>query len=671
MADAREVKDANVAATDPEAALVKAPVKQEQLDGNDWTVPPLPDKISHRCTDPAWAVIIVLAVVGLTFPSKYALDNGNIGKFSHEFDYEGNLCGRDTCAGKPCGPYLFFCRLPDGSPDFAHPICKEICPKNNLTYSSCFDSTTNGVKLVPDYETVKYADKCLGARVGLNGPLVSPEFYAKMRAKSWTGKMIEGIDSVRTAKQTFAFSAMAVTLFAYVYLFVLKMVAAPALYVSMMLMIVVPNGVGLWGLLVIYSDGFSQTMQTQQGRNRFMFNLMFIAAGCIFGRLFCKMRKGFATAAGVLEASSACIFATPGILIEPLAMSVYQILIVCPFLTLCAGLYSTGRIVLVDADPQPYRNLEYLPFQILYLAYAHFMLLWTMFFVHCMSQYILCYIATRWYFIPVDEDGSKDHAERGWPFCDAVHNVFRFHFGSIALTSFLRVTLFIPQIVLNLVTYCPMRLPTPSDVTMSKKTKRDWFFEVLSWGRKTALMDMSITSADFFWAAPRGLAVIHDQNSAMAVLSATTLILKIACIGLSGVLGFAIGSVAIATEAYESVDSPHYLPAPLVVCIVHIVLGALLGWTFVNMYNVVGDVILFCVGLEETWWNDNDQSSCTDNDGSWTGMVAEAGRKNCGAYTGLGWLENHDKPQGLESSRRHQYAPDSLLQAIQDASDSE
>lgn len=628
-----------------------------EVDEDDASVLPLPDEVEHQCTDMLWLFLFFWAAAGVVGLSIYAYDHADPSKFTNEFDFLGRMCGRDICEnGNTCGDFLFYCKGQDGSVDYDHPICVSECPSSNLTYSTCFNKMTGGVQPLPDYRTTQFSTKCLGTQKG-HDHRIQARFEPVKDARSFAGRLLEIAGSIERARWSFLLTIIVVTLAGFAYLYFLKVFAVSVIYFSMMLIIVVPTVAGFWELWNVQSTGFVATMQTLEGRDRLRFSLGMLAIGLGVGYAYATMEKGINTAAGVIDASCQCIFDLPSVLLQPFVVLTLKVLAGAYFIAVCGGLASTGTMVVVVDSLGQHRDVEYSSGQICSMIFLTFMMIWLFMLLHNFSQYTLTYITQRWYFTPYVDDEKFVTGNSCLLLFDATFNCCRYHFGSIALASFLKTVLAVPALILGLRTYFPCCSTNDEDEVGNEGEPKQYsrMYTFTSFLRKSAFMDMSITSANYRTAAPRGLDVLDNLDSALTVLDGTQLVFKLAGMGCMSCIGAILGAILMSQDHYTDPQSASYVPAPVIVTLCHAAIGAVQGLTFMNVFDVVGDTILYCVALEESRY----AASCSKQDA--TG--APRNRSYC-----FGWLTAR-QTQDAESQAPPpvQYAPHGLLEALQES----
>lgn len=630
--------------------------KEQQEYDSEEGLPQLPGKSPHYCTDVACGIFFLLAWAGLIPIALYAWQNAHFSKFARGFDYQRRLCGRDDCApGVTCGEFLFYCRLPNGQVDFYHPVCKDECPNSSLTYTSCVNGTTATEILLPDYPSLQYNSKCLGFKQNGEEKDVTPEFAPHMEGVAWTGQAFDILGSIADARYTFIATLLSCTAFGYVYLLFLKLFSTLVLYTSVMLMIVLPFAAAAWDTWNVYSEGLGAVIESLDGKERLAIIVCLFVVGGVFAKVYCAMKEGFETAAACLEAACECIWDMPSLLLQPVVQLIANFGAVVASVFLCLSLVTAGRIVLVEGVEGQYRTIQFAPEQIAYLSYATFICFWILMCGHCQAQYVLAYLAQRWYFTPYQGDSKQ--VEGSFLFCEACYNCNRFHFGSCCLGSFLRVVGFVPWMLLGVTKFLPECCGTNAE-NESLATGYSAFYKFQALLRKSTWMQISATSHDYFTAAPIGMDVLDDLDSALAILDGAIFVFKSAGVGMQMAIAFVLSRWQVSQPTYTDPHSSQFLPNPNAVVVAHMAMAGITAFWFLNVFDMPSDTILYCVALEEKRWKVKAE------------RYSQAGvsvTRDCWAYSGIGWLmgygnqeDHHDIDTGV------QYAPDSLLKILVD-----
>jgi hypothetical protein len=468
---------------------------------------------------------------------------------------------------------------------------------------------------------------------------------------------LEIAGSIERSKSTFAVTILVVTLAGFAYLYFLKVFAVLVIYFSVTLIIVVPTVAGFWELWNVQSTGFMTTLESLEGRDHLRFSVGMLAIGLGVGYAYASMEKGFMTAAGVIDASCQCIFDLPSVLIQPFTMLILKVLAGVYFIAVCGGLASTGTMVLVVDSEGQHRDVQYSSGQICGLLFLIFMMIWLFVLLHNFSQYTLTYMTQRWYFTPYVDDSKSVPGQSCLLLFDAIFNCCRYHFGSIALASFLKTVLAVPAFILGLGTYFPCCSTNDEEEVGNEGEPKQYsrMYTLTSFLRKSAFMDMSITSASYRTAAPRGLDILDNLDSALTILDGTQLVFKLGGMGCMSCFGAMTGAILVRQAPFADPQSTSYVPAPMIVTLCHAAVGAIQGITFMNVFDVVGDTILYCVALEESRY----AASCSIQDA--TGPPRN--RSYC-----FGWMTASRQIQDEESQQHSvQYAPHGLLEVLQDA----
>jgi hypothetical protein len=203
---------------------------------------------------------------------QYSLENGEIKRLTHGFDYIGNLCGVDPVVVND--PYLFWCGglgFTAGIPtslNLENPICVDSCPIDDNTLVPCpqpsktigpikSGNSTAGdppgtgtytteiiqqVVAVPTYPTEVFASKyCMPKDVHLMKTLLEDGPMG-----GTLNQVMQAAGSVRRAWYLLAGIALLSLILGYAYLIFMKIFAKPLVYGALIILVVACLGAGAY-----------------------------------------------------------------------------------------------------------------------------------------------------------------------------------------------------------------------------------------------------------------------------------------------------------------------------------------------------------------------------------------------------------------------------------------
>lgn len=647
-------------------------VEEDHSSGLD--VSALPGHMDHHCTNWIWIFILPLALSALYFPVEKAIHEGDVTKFFRGFDYYGRMCGRDLCDGVKCGPFTYYCgKTLDEMPDTAHPICVDSCPTGNSTSHICWDEDSLSTVSLPDLPTEEFNMKCLQlAHVQKEHEKKNAKLFKGLEdfkgAGSLVGLLMDSLHSVKRAWTililTF-FVALATGTF---YMVFLKFLAAFLIYVSLSLMTIIPFVFGAFHIIKVFtSGGFGEVLGgNTEVQTSFLSGIGGICVAFVLCCTLTKISQGVATATGCIVATTDCMFSIPSILFEPLVSITLKASIAGPMVYLGVMLVSTGQMVLLMGNDEMHRTVSLQGEQWVYLAYVVFMCLWLVEITHNGTQYVLAYVTERWYFTPFVEDVKVD-IPHPCIVLEAIFNMFRYHLGSVILSAFLKTLFRVPKIIsftLYLVGCCDHRRKRRDPEEKLNKCSCRLLMKLL---RKEGYMDMAITSSEYCLATQHAMFTLED-SSAELVLNWTQLIFQVGGWALTTAMSALFATVMVSTPKYTDPLGSHYLTQPESVIMVCGVLGFSTSVSFMNVFDVVGDTILYCFALEE-------QRHRQQNAGKYDPYDEQSIFQRCCRTKNsdgfMSWLLGYEDEKADDYHRGHtqkvQYAPRSLLDAMEAA----
>ena len=574
------------------------------------SVAPLPGQWHHHCTDPCWILLLIAAVGVLYFPIQEAMQTGDMSKYMRGFDYMGRMCGRDECApGQICGRFIYFCsKVEENGIDTLHPICVDSCPTNNLTSHVCFDSDTQSTLLVPDWPTEEFNMKCLQRSHRLRAEeeherkrLAGDVTRFKGGAGHTPGILLDCIASIARARLHLVVVIFVSTAAGFMYMLFLWSCLKFLIYGSLVLVILIPSSFGLWHLFIVYRGGgvtaaLSGNLQIQQ-------SLWMGLAGVSIGLfLWCTLKQIFnriQTAEGCIMATTECLFELPFVLLEPAFSLLAKVMIALPLFILMLEYASTGEMQLIATERGIHRHLQLRKEQWGIIFYFAFLIAWTLELVHNMTQYILAFIAQRWYFTPYVGEQKVDVPGICVTF-ESTCNLFRYHFGSVVFGSLLKTLFRIPKMFaysIFLLGCCKYSKHKEVKESSGTKFTASLMFALL---RKEGYMDMAITSSDYCEATEHATFTLDDSSTEL-VLTWTQIIFELG----GWVLMTGVGALYMAVTVHsnprftDATDDEMFLKEPDAVVALAGVLGLAVGVSFMNVFDVIGDTILYCLALEE------------------------------------------------------------------------
>eukprot|EP00435_Cladocopium_sp_Y103_P010046 s3101_g2.t1 len=183
-----------------------------------------------------------------------------------------------------------------------------------------------------------------------------------------------------------------------------------------------------------------------------------------------------------------------------------------------------------------------------------------------------------------------------------------------------------------------------------------------------SLTDMAITSSEYCLATQHAMFTLED-SSAELVLNWTQLIFQIGGWALTTAMSALFATVMVSTPKYTDPLGSHYLTQPESVIMVCGVLGFSASVSFMNVFDVVGDTILYCFALEEQRHKQQMAGKYDPYDEQSIFQRCICRSKNSDGF--MSWLLGYEDEKADDFHHGHtqkvQYAPRSLLDAMEAA----
>lgn len=552
--------------------------------------PPLPGHKEHHCTDVPWLVLFIVALAGMIYTQEYAREHGNVRKLTHGFNYQKQLCGVDL----PDQPYVYWCKDSSGSLALHYPICIPSCPVNDTgTPTSCFDPTTQQETRIPTYTTKHQGPFCIPQEAHLLKKLTD-----KLIGQGAATKAIKILTNISEARMLLAASACLAIVIGYIYLFLLDHYAGPVVKVALFAMIMGPIAGGAY----FTYNGLFAPQDTASIMSDPQSDVIFGVCGFAIGGAFlivaCCFMGSLDTAVGCIEAACECLFQEPTLLLEPFISLTSKVITLVMMTGGILSLVSCGNVA-PSGEVGIMRTFEWTDQEKGFMCFLVFMTFWLLEFGNAMSQYVLAWATQMWYFTPYEGDRKRDVPSCG--ICKGYVNVMTHHMGTIALGSLMIASLrVIRLIVMGLV----RQMQAEGNCVGACIAKVcvciiTFFQDFLAFLNKNAYMDVAITSENFCSAASRAMGVMVEEGSVVAILNGAQAIFTITGMGLiCGIPGFLTFVACKRLDTFSNPESLHYVETPKWVALASMMVCAIIGVSFMLVFDTVGDTILYCFAID-------------------------------------------------------------------------
>lgn len=566
----------------------KQGLTEQELHDHEARHPPLPGNKDHTCTDPVWLALFLLALGGVAYVAKFAVENGDERKLMYGYDVKQNLCGLDNS-----DEYLFWCRDPNSNEtliDF--PMCIAECPTSGSTPAKRACPGPNGTHtLRSDYPTVAIGHWCFPAERNMTLHVLHTVI-----GKHWSSLGFSLCsDLSRVGKIVLPVSAFVAIITGYMYLYLLDKCAEYLVYVCLLLLVVSTSGTGSW---LVYNS-MSGNALLGKAEHDLVIGVALAAAGLLMVCWMCSKIRGISAAIGCIEAACECFMEEPTLLFEPFLALVLKVVSLVVFFYVTIMLTSTGDISIVG-HYGVMRNVDLSEEVWCYMGFIIFAFLWVMEIHSAASQYVLAWTTQMWYFTPY-LNGKKEGTQTCGIF-KGYYNLARYHVGTVALGSLMLCYLRLVRVVCAAVVEATKWEGNPVGEILAKcclccVTCYARFLASLS---KNAYMDVAITSSNFCVAATRSLELLANEVPAVAVLNGTQIIFQICGIGLITCSNVWLTLISMSELPVFSVaSSAYYVGNPAGVAAIVGLQAGFISVCFMHVFDTVGDTILYCFASEQ------------------------------------------------------------------------
>jgi len=617
-------------------------------------------QVPHHCTDLVCLALFIATMAGYGMILNYARENGDMRRLYHGYDFLGGLCGLDNQTSKP---FLFYCKNDEGMLDLQHPICRETCPTNQwapgpvngsvtapssgaavpvaLGEYSCYwkMETENPAGITQNNITtagldIQYSDQSFRVETSylyrlrddyptfaLAGAYCMPSdtsspLFVELQSYLQDQPMYKVISEVRSIENSWsvllAVAGLAVVL-GFLYLFLLEHCAKCLVYSALMVLIGSLLGFGGYAMYVFFtdSDGIDDMPGTGDRNIDLAIGICSLIVGGIFLVITICCNEAIQTAIGVIEATSECMMTMRSLFIEPIVTVFYKTLVFGGLMAGFALLLSCGdmssasieQYASMTAPGAPsgvLRSFTYSDEEYKLILLYIFIIYWVLELANATSQFVLAYIVQSWYFTPY-EGGSKHDI----PNCTLITGylvAWMYHMGSLAYGSFIIAVTRLVRLVLSQIV---------------KQAKGDGnqalacvaaalgccvycFQKCMEFINKNAYMDIAVNSNNFCTAAYNAFWFIVKSMPEIATLNGACWIFMIAGVGGITSLSCYITFMAVGFfDVYTNPTSEWYVSDKIMVTTFGGFIAFLVSYSFMTVFDMVADTILFCFVVEK------------------------------------------------------------------------
>jgi len=316
-------------------------------------------------------------------------------------------------------------------------------------------------------------------------------------------------------------------------------------------------------------------------------------------------------AVGLITATCDCLLQEPTLILQPFLALAFR----GALLAVCARglllLLSCGAV----GEHGFRKKFEYTPGQYCLIAYYIVMMLWMFELCGALSQYTLAWVTQRWYFTPY-VNGAKAEMPR----CAIFRALFcgmRYHMGTMAFGALVTAVFRIPRTLMLLLPGHGHGHSRKDGAARSAQRSEDErrMLNPLNIATKNAYMDVALHSESFCGAAASSKEALLSESSVVVTLNGAQWIFLLTGYGAITSIG-AISAVLLVQHVpvYNMRESSLYISDPLPVVLCATLICFWIASTFMVVFDMVGDTILYCFVVDQKSKDEQRQASLEEHD---------------------------------------------------------
>mmetsp|Transcript_132880 Transcript_132880/g.384190 ORF Transcript_132880/g.384190 Transcript_132880/m.384190 type:complete len:676 (-) Transcript_132880:166-2193(-) len=621
----------------------------------------------HRCTDILCIPVFLGTLAFLGYLLHYASVNGDMARVYHGIDFQNNLCGVSPEVKDK--PYLFWCAKPGSKMteealveagitnnlgvaifgvssllDLAHPICTSACPSNRSTFNSCYqrEIVTDGSKditgsftrtikyeydFVEDHPTTNVADRyCMPHTMGLLQQLTATLSIGTEGVMFHLAQVLQHWHLVAAA------SVLAVLL-GYTYMFLVKTLARPLIYISFAASSLACLIFGGWMLLGVFrqdaEETFAARFQTEDllrdlnGTSVDEFfpstghktadtaiSITLLVIGLLIAIAACCLKRSIDIVVSTLAATLECLQDMPIMLAQPLIGVVLRMVYLAVAFIGLVWMVSIGDVARVDVHeyvPAGFaRTFTYDNEQLAYIGIYTLIALWLLEFGAALEQFSFIYSTQMWFFAPYGSTAGmrKKQVNQFWMLRGSFLGL-TYHLGTLAFGSALLAILRGLYLVLSFV-YKQAKDNSEDNNAVVNCAAGCCLCCIACWEKVIRYMNkmvyviVSIRSESFCASAEEMVQIVATEFAALGMLEGATKLFQLGgLISITGSGGYLSWLVLTKVSAFNSLDSPHFVPQPEYVTAAAAIASFIIAGVFMDVFDTVSDTILFCWAVDK------------------------------------------------------------------------
>mmetsp|Transcript_21365 Transcript_21365/g.46388 ORF Transcript_21365/g.46388 Transcript_21365/m.46388 type:complete len:620 (-) Transcript_21365:277-2136(-) len=464
-----------------------------------------------------------------------------------------------------------------------YPICVDSCPINSDTFHSCIDSTTKNLVAREDYPTHAVGKYCL--------PVEFTAIHSMLDIVghwNWSGHAHYLASQLYRARAILLCSCFAAALTGCIYLVLVEKAPGCVLYISVVIYGGIPLGAGYCLVRTAIAmnstdpnDPEAEADLADTASRDLAVGCFLLGLGTFVAIVSMSALRMLRSCLGCIRATCECIMQDPSILLQPflsLLTRVSLLLILGHGLLLLLSVGASG-------EHGMRKTFSYDSWVTIQIVYYIFVTIWLLHYCTALSQYSLAWVTQCWYFTPY-EDGKK----RDLPKCAAFQGIWSgafFHPGSLALGSFLSLCGSLPFGIAVL-------LASIAGKDICCGGRRKSFMAA-----KCIYMDIAMTSDGYCGGAHRAGRVLETEGAALTTLNVAQWVYFLAGYATIVASGACTASLLLQTCPACFFDADEgFVKDYFTIISSASILSFFIAQTFMVVFDVVGDTIMYCLILD-------------------------------------------------------------------------
>eukprot|EP00933_Yihiella_yeosuensis_P063510 TRINITY_DN66689_c0_g1_i1.p1 TRINITY_DN66689_c0_g1~~TRINITY_DN66689_c0_g1_i1.p1 ORF type:complete len:630 (-),score=52.94 TRINITY_DN66689_c0_g1_i1:259-2148(-) len=579
--------------------------KHHETEGNT------PMNSPGHCTDCFCIIVFAAALAGLAGTINYAVENGHIERITSFPQWDGKPCDGENGRGH----FIYFCQsdsVTGVSLDLHHHMCVHSCPKGTVgepLITCTYDD--NGIETPRD--TTPYATTPIGGVFCMpDAGELSTEVRKMIGANPYLDSALRIMEVLRHTEIILIGVGVA-TICGFVYLFIVEWCAKLIVFLSLFIMTSVPSAIG--GTLIYASTQGGLQVNGTHITSGNVDNDLKIGIGCVALSalslcIVCCYSKSLNKAVESLQEAASCIAGKSSLVVEPWLALAIKVVVLVPlfvgFIVLATASTSAKEGTTIDltlpGSVLPY-TFEADELQTMLLLYYAFMFLWIAELLHCVSQFVVIYVAEEWYFKVRGARRLSLCSSCGWlDMCKGYLSAVTVHlgsliFGALLVTIFRGLAWFAAVVAkisenegTNPLMTCLARAVACCAFCMQK---------IIEYTNTLAFCDVAMNSHSYCEASSSALSVISSNGVGLAILEGSLFIFSFTGLGSIGAGTAAIvWFLCTVVDRYRDPTSAAYVSDPTALAMACGVLGCVLAIPFMHLLDTIADVMFYCKSVQ-------------------------------------------------------------------------